>query len=445
MDTKDRFSQVLEEASNMLDKGKDKGKKKYQEFFHGKQCVFHGTLHIEIRRAEDLPDMDGIPGFRRFKLHKEDVTDAYVEVKLGNASLARTNVIVNNLNPVWNESYRLDVCHTDKLLLFCVLDKDEFTSEKIGAVAFLVKDLMNGEKRDGWYPIRRKRYVTSRGKLNLMVQFIPFVSKDNIFEVKNCYFPMRSNCFVTLYQDAHCYSNMPQFANMDPAYDPRSCWTDVYLSIERAKNIILVAGWSLWHNLKLFRHKDTELCIESRTLGEILVAKAKQGVMVYIMLWSESGDGAVGEHMGTALGTFGTETFNYFREAGLDNLKCVLVRRVRESSAFATELFQNEFQTAFYTHHQKIVVCDSSCTNSSSRRLVAYIGGLDLTKGRWDTPNHELFSTLQQEHKDDFRNQMVDSTVLNVEKEGPREPWHDIHCKLEGSIAYDVHKNFRER
>ena len=28
---------------------------------------------------------------------------------------------------------------------------------------------------------------------------------------------------------------------------------------------------------------------------------------------------------------------------------------------------------------------------------------------------------------------------------GPREPWHDIHSKVEGSIAYDVFENFHER
>lgn len=38
------------------------------------------------------------------------------------------------------------------------------------------------------------------------------------------------------------------------------------------------------------------------------------------------------------------------------------------------------------------------------RRLIAFVGGLDLTGGRWDTPNHELFSTLLDEHWGDFRN-----------------------------------------
>ena len=28
---------------------------------------------------------------------------------------------------------------------------------------------------------------------------------------------------------------------------------------------------------------------------------------------------------------------------------------------------------------------------------------------------------------------------------GPREPWHDIHSKVEGRIAYDVFENFWER
>ena len=28
---------------------------------------------------------------------------------------------------------------------------------------------------------------------------------------------------------------------------------------------------------------------------------------------------------------------------------------------------------------------------------------------------------------------------------GPREPWHDIHSKVEGRIAYDVYLNFYER
>ena len=98
-----------------------------------------------------------------------------------------------------------------------------------------------------------------------------------------------------------------------------------------------------------------------------------------------------------------------------------------------------------YTHHQKTVICDSDdpYSNDGRRKLIAYVGGLDLTGGRYDTPEHELFRTLQTDHKEDFRNSNAKGHV-NVDL-GPREPWHDIHCRTEGPVARDVLENFIER
>jgi len=62
--------------------------------------------------------------------------------------------------------------------------------------------------------------------------------------------------------------------------------------------------------------------------------------------------------------------------------------------------------------------------------------------GRYDTPNHELYSTLLNEHDGDFRNSNAKSVP---DTQGPREPWHDIHSRVEGQIAYDVFLNFQER
>lgn len=31
------------------------------------------------------------------------------------------------------------------------------------------------------------------------------------------------------------------------------------------------------------------------------------------------------------------------------------------------------------------------------------------------------------------------------ENVGPRQPWHDIHAKVEGPIAIDIKENFEER
>ena len=74
--------------------------------------------------------------------------------------------------------------------------------------------------------------------------------------------------------------------------------------------------------------------------------------------------------------------------------------------------------------------------------MIAFVGGLDLTNGRWDTPSHELFSTITNEHKGDFSQNYATGVSENY---GPREPWHDIHMKLEGPIASDILQNFIER
>ena len=38
------------------------------------------------------------------------------------------------------------------------------------------------------------------------------------------------------------------------------------------------------------------------------------------------------------------------------------------------------------------------------RKIVAFVGGLDLCLGRYDTSRHPLFRTLQTTHVDDFHN-----------------------------------------
>ena len=77
------------------------------------------------------------------------------------------------------------------------------------------------------------------------------------------------------------------------------------------------------------------------------------------------------------------------------------------------------------------------------RRVVAFIGGLDITNGRYDTPEFPLFKTCKTVHQgiDFYQNCFVGVT----EDTGPREPWHDIHSKVEGPIALDIKTNFEER
>lgn len=40
----------------------------------------------------------------------------------------------------------------------------------------------------------------------------------------------------------------------------------------------------------------------------------------------------------------------------------------------------------------------------NKRKILAFVGGLDLCDGRYDTPYHPLLRTLQTVHKDDYHN-----------------------------------------
>ena len=66
-------------------------------------------------------------------------------------------------------------------------------------------------------------------------------------------------------------------------------------------------------------------------------------------------------------------------------------------------MFDYQEAGIIYTHHQKTVIVDADAGHHK-RKIMAFVGGLDLSMGRYDTPKHPLFRTLQTVHKDDYRN-----------------------------------------
>ena len=65
----------------------------------------------------------------------------------------------------------------------------------------------------------------------------------------------------------------------------------------------------MWTKLLLFRGQDQN--IDKRTLGEILLAKASEGVKVFVMVWSEKTSNQLKTE--GVMGTHDMETFNYFK------------------------------------------------------------------------------------------------------------------------------------
>lgn len=56
-----------------------------------------------------------------------------------------------------------------------------------------------------------------------------------------------------------------------------------------------------------------------------------------------------------------------------------------------------------FTHHQKCVIVDTPASGNN-RKISAFIGGLDLCDGRYDTPEHRLFGDLNTVFANDFHN-----------------------------------------
>eukprot|EP01090_Pellita_catalonica_P001237 TRINITY_DN10934_c0_g1_i2.p1 TRINITY_DN10934_c0_g1~~TRINITY_DN10934_c0_g1_i2.p1 ORF type:complete len:579 (-),score=94.53 TRINITY_DN10934_c0_g1_i2:21-1757(-) len=197
--------------------------------------------------------------------------------------------------------------------------------------------------------------------------------------------------------------------------------------MKNAKKFIYITGWSVDTNITLLR-REGDGNNGFLTIGDLLTMKAEEGVAVRILIWNEATSMSMGdEQMKQGLMfTHDEETVARFAST---KVKCHAVYRLGSTGS--------EY---LWSHHQKSIILDTDCETEESRRIIAFVGGLDLCDGRWDTPGHTLFRSLQQEHSQDFHN------PLSIKRAaGPREPWHDIHSKLEGPIALDVMSNFEQR
>ena len=156
--------------------------------------LLHGRLKVHIKRASDLPDTDTF--FWNFS--SEDYTDAYVTGKLGSASIFKTRYIPNNLDPVWDEKFDINICHHVSALKIQIHDKEMVKSEFVSELSINAQDLLETQLIEGEFDTFKDG--NPAGKIELSVQFIPL--EETSREVRQTYFPMRENCRMVMYQDA---------------------------------------------------------------------------------------------------------------------------------------------------------------------------------------------------------------------------------------------------
>lgn len=58
------------------------------------------------------------------------------------------------------------------------------------------------------------------------------------------------------------------------------------------------------------------------------------------------------------------------------------------------------------------MIVDTDAGNGK-RRIISFIGGLDLCNGRYDTPQHPIFRTLTTLHSDDYHNPTFTVNISN--------------------------------
>ena len=192
----------------------------------------------------------------------------------------------------------------------------------------------------------------------------------------------------------------------------------LYKQLDNANFSIMIQGW--WISPELYLLRPIKGNEQSR-LDVLLKKKAAEGVKVRIMTYHEP-------HFFLSNNSKHTEDI-------LSNLHPnITVIKNRHGD---------------FSHHEKVVIIDYE---------VAYLGGIDLCFGRYDTCNYcltDAATELEKQHypgKDysnarykDFGNldePFVDQLDRNTD---PRMPWHDVQSEIIGHAVKDVAFQFIQR
>ncbi|KAF8929502.1 hypothetical protein BGZ47_001015 [Haplosporangium gracile] len=196
-------------------------------------------------------------------------------------------------------------------------------------------------------------------------------------------------------------------------------------AILAAKNEIYIADW--WLSPELYLRRPPEKNEEFR-LDRLLKKKAQDGVKIYVVVYKE---------ISLALTMDSAHTKTWLQDLH-PNIQ--VQRHPDHISVTATQ---------FWAHHEKICVIDCR---------LAFIGGLDLCFGRYDSRTHQLSDyhpsgsgTIWpgQDYSNprikDFTNVKDYNSDLIERKLLGRMPWHDVSIGVAGQPARDIARHFVQR
>ncbi|MBA0581624.1 hypothetical protein Gorai_023799 [Gossypium raimondii] len=270
-------------------------------------------------------------------------SDPYVTVTVPQSTLARTRVLKSADNPEWNERFIIPMAHPLTELEINVKDDDLLGAEVIGTTKFLAQKIATGERITGWFPL-----IGSSGKppkpttaIHIDMKFTPceenplykqsLASDPEQGGVRHTYFPMRKGNKVTLYQDAHVPDGMLPKIELDDGkvFNQGKCWEDLCYAISEAHHMIYIAGWSVFHKVKLVREPTRPLPRGGDlNLGELLKYKSEEGVRVLLLVWDDKTSDKFGIRKMGLMQTHDEETLKFFKHS---SVMCVLAGRYAAS------------------------------------------------------------------------------------------------------------------
>ncbi|KAJ5154116.1 Phospholipase D eukaryota [Penicillium coprophilum] len=273
--------------------------------------------------------------------------------------------------------------------------------------------LENSERKLKLLARNERQLQQFEDSIRFMVTNTPWM-RPNRFD---SFAPVRQNCFAQWLVDARDHM-----------------WV-VSRAINQAKDVIYIHDW--WLSPELYMRRPAAISQKWR-LDRLLQQKAREGVKVFVIMY---------RNINSAIPI----DSEYSKFSLLDLHPNIFVQRS------PNQFRQNTF---FWAHHEKLCLIDHT---------IAFVGGIDLCFGRWDTPQHQLtddkptgFETTDgpkdADHcqlwpgKDYSNPRIQDFYDLDKPYEEmydrnvvPRMPWHDISMHVVGQPARDLTRHFVQR
>ncbi|XP_034022626.1 extended synaptotagmin-1 isoform X3 [Thalassophryne amazonica] len=131
-----------------------------------------GLLRIHLLEAQSLIAKDKLMGMVKGK------SDPYAKISIDKIML-KSNVIKENLNPVWNEMYEVVLRPQAELEVQVELyDKDVDKDDFLGRFKVSVADIIQSQYTDKWYPLNDVK----SGHVHLILEWVPTESQNDALD-----------------------------------------------------------------------------------------------------------------------------------------------------------------------------------------------------------------------------------------------------------------------